>query len=453
MTKKANLGLIISTALVFLALCESTFAESKMYWVSYNGGKIMRSNLDGSEVEILVSGLSHPSDIAVDLSGGKIYWTVTSSGPGKIQRANLDGSEVEDLVTTGLLGPIGIDVDILNQHIYWVDPYSDKIQRANLDGSDVIDAVHIPGSFTYPYDIALDVAEEQIYWTDWGTDKIQRAGMDGSGLEYLVTTGLNYPCGIVLDKFNGKMFWTDYGTDSVKCANLDGTNVENIITSGLNEPTGIDINLESGKIYIVDYKGRILRSNLDGSGLETLISGLNGPWDIDLAITPHSVEVAVDIKPQSCPNPLNVKSKGILPIAILGTDDYDVITIDPTSIRLAGVEPLRSGYEDVATPVSDSNDCNCMTTESPDGFLDLTLKFETQRIVEAIGDVNDGDVLELPLTGVLSDETPIEGADCILIRGRHKPINPADINKDGVVNAADFAIFTQNWLQSSIVDE
>ena len=167
---------------------------------------------------------------------------------------------------------------------------------------------------------------------------------------------------------------------------------------------------------------------------------------------PPILNVAVDIKPNSCPNPVNAKSSGVLPVAILGTVDYDVTTIDVASIRLAGVEPLRSGYEDVAAPVSDSNDCNCMT-EGPDGFLDLTLKFETQRIVEAVGDVNDGDVLTLELAGVLYDETPIEGVDCILIRGRHKPINPADINKDGVVNAADFAILTQNWLQSSIINE
>jgi hypothetical protein len=151
-----------------------------------------------------------------------------------------------------------------------------------------------------------------------------------------------------------------------------------------------------------------------------------------------------------------VKSSGVLPVAILGSADYDITTIDPTSIRLAGVEPLRSSYEDVAAPVADGNDCNCIT-EGPDGFLDLTLKFETQRIVQAIGEVNDGDVLTLELTGVLFDpipfETPIEGADCILIRGRHKPINPADINKDGVVNAADFAIFAENWLQSSVVED
>ena len=173
--------------------------------------------------------------------------------------------------------------------------------------------------------------------------------------------------------------------------------------------------------------------------------------DSTLIIIPKpATVVAVDIKPGSCPNPVNVKSSGVLPVAILGTEDVNVLDIVPTSIRLAGVEPLRSGYEDVATPVWDTNDCNCIT-DGPDGFLDLTLKFETQKIVEVIGDVNDGDVLTLELTGVLFGERPIEGADCILIRGRHKPINPADINKDGVVNAADFAIIAENWLQSSIV--
>lgn len=175
--------------------------------------------------------------------------------------------------------------------------------------------------------------------------------------------------------------------------------------------------------------------------------------DITFITAPEPViEVAVDIKPGSCPNPLNVRSKGVLPVAILGTEDFDVKAIDVASIRLAGVGPDRSGYEDLAAPVSDTNDCDRIT-DGPDGFPDLILKFETQRIVEAIGDVNNGDEVQLELIGVLFNETPIEGADYILIRGRHKPINPADINKDGVVNAADFAIFTQNWLQSSIVDD
>lgn len=168
--------------------------------------------------------------------------------------------------------------------------------------------------------------------------------------------------------------------------------------------------------------------------------------------TPFMVNVAVDIKPRSCPNPLNVKSRGVLPVAVLGSEDFDVNTVDIASICLAGVGPVRSSYEDVAAPVSDANDCNC-TTAGPDGYTDLTLKFETYKIVNAIGEVTDGEVLPLTIAGVLLDETHIEGADCIVIRGSHKPFNKADITKDGVVDILDFAIIAESWLQSSIVDD
>jgi hypothetical protein len=169
-------------------------------------------------------------------------------------------------------------------------------------------------------------------------------------------------------------------------------------------------------------------------------------------LAPPVIEAVVDIKPRSCPNPLNVKSKGVLPVAILGSATLDVTVIDAGSIFLNGARNVRSGYEDVAGFIADANDCRC-TTLGPDGYLDLTLKFKTQDIVATLGEVNRDDVLELQLDGVLYDETPVEGADCVVIRGKHKPFNPADINKDGVVDAADFAVFAQNWLQSSIVGE
>ena len=54
----------------------------------------------------------------------------------------------------------------------------------------------------------------------------------------------------------------------------------------------------------------------------------------------------LDIKPQACPNPLNVNSQGVLPVAILGTEDFDVTQVDPASVRLAGVEPLRWDLEE-----------------------------------------------------------------------------------------------------------
>jgi hypothetical protein len=70
-------------------------------------------------------------------------------------------------------------------------------------------------------------------------------------------------------------------------------------------------------------------------------------------------------------------------------------------------------------------------------------------IQAAIDDVNDGDVLILALEGVLSGETAIEGSDCVVIRGKRKSSGRSDINKDGRVDMLDFAIFSQNWLQSN----
>ena len=172
-------------------------------------------------------------------------------------------------------------------------------------------------------------------------------------------------------------------------------------------------------------------------GLDTAAHYFNGIideiriWNTALTIDQlGSVIVATDIKPQSCPNPLNVKSKGVLPVAILGTENFDVTKINPDTIELAGVSLLRWALEDVATPYEPfvgKEDCmeDCII-DGPDEFLDLTLKFYTQEVVEAIeaiGEVNDGDCLVLTLTGNLFEEfggTPIVGEDVVLILKKGK---------------------------------
>lgn len=140
--------------------------------------------------------------------------------------------------------------------------------------------------------------------------------------------------------------------------------------------------------------------------------------------------VPIDIKPQSCPNPLNVKNQGVLPVAILGTDYFDVNNVDPSSIQLEGVSSVKWAFEDIATPFERSTDCFNCSEEGSDGFLDLTLKFDTQEILSqlnlstndlidvseiVLSDLEDGDCLILTLTGSLYDETPIWGEDTVLI--------------------------------------
>ncbi len=79
-----------------------------MYWTdnSYYGiGDIRSANLDGSGSQTLVSELDWPTGIALDLSGGKMYWVDQASGD--IRSANVDGSGSQTLVS-GLENPWGI---------------------------------------------------------------------------------------------------------------------------------------------------------------------------------------------------------------------------------------------------------------------------------------------------------------------------------------------------------
>ena len=135
--------------------------SGKMYWRTNN--EIGRANLDGSNVEdlITVEGYGGGGGFALDVGSGKIYWTENHHDSqtllfnGKIKRANLDGSNVEGLITglrrsTGLENLRSLALDVGSGKMYWTDWHYDsdtesynnsKIQRANLDGSNVEDLI------------------------------------------------------------------------------------------------------------------------------------------------------------------------------------------------------------------------------------------------------------------------------------------------------------------------
>ena len=110
-------------------------------------------------------------------------------------------------------------------------------------------------------------------------------------------------------------------------------------------------------------------------------------------------------------------------MAILGTADFDVTEIDPATVQLAGVAPLRWDFEDVATPYepfTGKQDCTVDCTEmGPDGYMDATLKFDTQEVIAALGEaVQDGACIVVQLTGNLRASvggTEIVGEDLIRI--------------------------------------
>jgi uncharacterized protein YegL len=143
------------------------------------------------------------------------------------------------------------------------------------------------------------------------------------------------------------------------------------------------------------------------------------------------INVPLDIKPGSCPNPINVGDKGVLPVAILGSADLHVDSIDVSTLKLEGVSPTRSAIQDVAAPYpGDLENCLSCWTAGADGYPDLTLKFPVQEIVAALGAVTDGDCLTLTLTGETIGGVPITGTDIIrIVKKKGKPTTALESSK------------------------
>ncbi len=103
------------------------------------------------------------------------------------------------------------------------------------------------------------------------------------------------------------------------------------------------------------------------------------------------IVVEIDIKPGSWPNSINLKSKGLIPVAILTTASFDATQVDSDTVRFAGAAPVRWALEDV----------------DGDGDIDLVLHFRTRETDIAPGDT------EACLTGQTYDGIFIEGCDSI----------------------------------------
>jgi DNA-binding beta-propeller fold protein YncE len=255
--------------------------------------EIQRANLDGSEVESLLSGLERVLGIALDLTNEKMYFTEnkwTAPAVHRITRANLDGSDPVVLVTGYV--PFGVALDVAGGKIYWTDQ-SGNIYRANLeDGSGVESLVSTSG----PYGIALDLDGGKMYWTDTDPDRVARANLDGSNVETLATN-LNRDTQIALDPDEGKVYWGDWHFSEggrIWRANLDGSNVEELLNVGTGyTPYGIALDLSNDKIYytLTGTPSSIMRANLDGSDAESLVTGLNSTFRLALQLEPPTTPI------------------------------------------------------------------------------------------------------------------------------------------------------------------
>jgi hypothetical protein len=134
----------------------------------------------------------------------------------------------------------------------------------------------------------------------------------------------------------------------------------------------------------------------------------------------ESLQIFVDMRPGICPNHLRIESPLTIPIAVLGTMDFEVAWLDPGSVRLSRegttgeVKPVSWTYKDVGTAAV-GGVCACHKLRG-DGLDDLEFYFESQDVVEALelGGLSE-ELVPVIITGSLMTGEAVEGIDCAMV--------------------------------------
>jgi hypothetical protein len=245
-----------------------------LYWThmgaaSADDGYIQRARLDGGEMTKIVpdGGTFTPKQLKLDATHGKLYWSDREGM--RIMRASVDGSHIETLIETGHGAAdrarqanwcVGIALDVDGGKVYWTQKGGSpanmgSIRRANLEIPPGMDPAHrsdvevLVDGLPEPIDLDLDLRTRMMYWTDRGDpprgNTVTRAPMDPpngatpstrSDL-HILFGGLQEGIGIALDMMRGRLYATDLG-GNVYSANLDGSDRRTILT-GQGSLTGI----------------------------------------------------------------------------------------------------------------------------------------------------------------------------------------------------------------------
>ena len=110
--------------------------------------------------------------------------------------------------------------------------------------------------------------------------------------------------------------------------------------------------------------------------------------EIQLTVAP----VDIDIKPGGDPNSINLRSRGVIPVAVLSSETFDATTLDPSSIVFEGANVAFYNFDDI----------------NSDGLVDKIVHFRTQEIT----DLTKGDT-EACLEAFTFDGIPVLGCDSV----------------------------------------
>jgi DNA-binding beta-propeller fold protein YncE len=150
-------------------------------------------------------------------------------------------------------------------------------------------------------------AAGRLFFLDLAAGRVMSVNPDGTDLQTVVTEGRKLPDGLAVDLGSGHLYWTNMGNlkandGSILRSDLDGRNLQTIVPpGGTFTPKQIQLDRKSRKLYWCDREGmRVMRANFDGSGIETLVDTSQGDprpgadarkWCVGIAVDPEGGKI------------------------------------------------------------------------------------------------------------------------------------------------------------------
>ncbi len=161
------------------------------------------------------------------------------------------------------------------------------------------------------------------------------------------------------------------------------------------------------------------------SGIDEIRLAMPVGWDSNTAFDSLRIGFVnlFDVHTVSCPNPVNLgrlTGNGVLPSAVLGSSEFDVADVLPETCELEGVPAVRWSREDVSRPyVGNPSNVNDCASEGPDGYLDLSLKFDAPTVSAAIlerhGSLPHNSAVQVQLSCELAGGGALLGVDVMKV--------------------------------------
>jgi hypothetical protein len=199
---------------------------------------------------------------------------------------------------------------------------------------------------------------------------------------------------------NYMIYWFNYqsGSNGLVDTSITRTPGQHTVRLGMQENGTVDYWIDDRRVWSNNNINPESFENIFLAAQASTATFIDYQVGTDYSAPQSVVYINIDIKPGGNPNSINLRSKGVVPVAIMTTDEFDADTINPETVRFATATGVRWTAQDVDF----------------DGDMDLLFHFKTQEL-----DLTE-DSTEATLRGETIEGKPIVGTDTVNIVPQNK---------------------------------